>query len=159
MLTSEGRVLVNSDDARQDLVVVAADEVFEAMHTMCHVTTGQTVPAPVVHAVLGNLAGAEGYLFAQVLQQLSDGLARSLVDPQVDVSQDDGSDPAVAVGRARDLLEEAAGLAGHLAGLLSDAHEALSALSADDPPGQDDWVCLIGANSELTFGTWQMPRR
>lgn len=157
MVTSKGRVLVNSDDARQDPVVVAADGAFEATHTMCHVTIGQTVSGPVVHAVLGNLAGAEGYLFAQLLQQLSDGLRRSLVDPQVDVSQDDGSDPAVAVGRAREVLEEAAGLAGRLGTLLNQAREALGSQSADDPPGQDDWVCLIGADGALTFGTWQTP--
>lgn len=125
---------------------------------MCHVTIGQTVPAPLVHGVLGNLRGAEGYLFAQVLQQLSDGLARSLTDPQVDVCQDDGSDPALAVGRARDLLEEAAGLAGHLSNLLSGAQEALGAQSVDDPPGQGDRVCLVGADGALTFGTWQTPQ-
>lgn len=101
------------------------------MRVLCRSSPGQTIPAPTVYEVLGNLQ-ASGYLQVQVLRQLTQGLQRSLTDPRFDVRQDDDSDPAVAVGSAQHLLDQAAALASDVSDLLSSAQAAISAQSAQD---------------------------
>jgi hypothetical protein len=103
-------------------VVQHADAAYEAIRAINHLTY-TTYPAPVVYRTLGNLKGV-GHLLPQALQQLGAGLTRSL--SELDVYEDDGSDPAESVTRARAYLEEAAVLAGQVGELLEKAQGAIN---------------------------------
>ncbi len=125
------------DDVRKSPLQQAGDAAYEAMRALCREIPGRRIPAPVAYEVLGNLQGASGYMLVQVLQQLSQALQRSLGDPDLAIREDDGSDPADQVARARHLLDQGAALASDLSDLLASAQEALSAQSIEinDDPG------------------------
>lgn len=120
------------EDPQKSPLVQAADETYDVMRALCHESQNQTVTAPELYEVLGNLHGASGYLLAQALRQLSQGLQQSLTDPALDVRQDDGSDPAAAVRTAQQLLSQAAALASDVSDLLSKAQAAISEQSAGE---------------------------
>lgn len=117
------------DDEQKNLIEQATGDAYDAMRAACHAVQGQSISAPVAYEVLGGLQGAGGYVLAQVLQQLSQGLQRSLTDPGLIIGEDDGSNPAPAVNRARHLLDQGAALAVDLADVLSEAQAALSTQS------------------------------
>lgn len=121
-----------SEDPQKSPLVEAAEETYDVMRALCYESQNQTITAPELYEVLGNLHGASGYLLAQALRQLSQGLQRSLTDPALDVRQDDGSDPAAAVRTAQQLLGQAAALASDMSDLLSTAQAAISEQSAHD---------------------------
>jgi hypothetical protein len=104
------------------VVVQEADAIYESVRTICH--HRETQPAPVVYRVLGNLKGAAGDMLAQALNQLADGLERSLT--QYDVYEDDGSDPALNVAAAAGHMRLAAHLAAELGEHLSEAQNAIA---------------------------------
>ncbi|MDR6623635.1 hypothetical protein [Sinomonas atrocyanea] len=71
-----------SENQDQDPIVVQeADAIYESVRTICH--HSETQPAPTVYRVLGNLKGAAGPMLAQALNQLADGLVRSLDEYEV----------------------------------------------------------------------------
>jgi hypothetical protein len=103
-------------------VVQEADAVYESVRAICH--DGRTHPAPTVYRVLGNLKGAAGPMLAQALNQLADGLERSL--NEYDVYEDNGSDPAQSVATAAQHMRLAAHLAAELGDHLSEAQNAIA---------------------------------
>ena len=101
-----------------------ADEAYEAVRAMNHKAIGrQGLAAPVVYDVAGGLK-ATGYGMRQQLEQLADGLLRSL-DEQ-DVGEDDSADPAPRAQAAAELLRTAAQHANVMAGALELAQQAIS---------------------------------
>lgn len=103
-------------------VVQEADAVYESVRAICH--DSLTHPAPTVYRVLGNLKGAAGPMLAQALNQLADGLERSLTE--FDVYEDDGRNPAESVATATQHMRLAAHLAAELGGHLSEAQDAIA---------------------------------
>lgn len=104
-------------------VVQCADDAYEAIRAINHMTGGGAIPAPVVYDVLGNLKGV-GHMLPQTLRQLAEGLGRSLDD--YDVYEDDGSDPVHSVATATDHLTRAAQLAAQIGEELEKAQSAIS---------------------------------
>jgi hypothetical protein len=104
------------------IVVQEADAIYESVRAICH--HSRTHPAPTVYRVLGNLKGAAGPMLAQALNQLADGLERSLTE--YDVYEDDGSDPVLNVAGAAEHLRLAAHLAAELGEHLSEAQQAIA---------------------------------
>ena len=127
-----------NSEAHQSPIVLAAQEAYETMSAVCHAMTGQGIEAPVVSETLGHLRGASGYMLIQVLQQLSEGLQRSLPHTQADTDHHDGSDASRAVLHTQRLLDQAAGLASDLSDLLAGAQMALKTPSLDQPPEHAD---------------------
>jgi hypothetical protein len=103
-------------------VVQEADAIHESVRAICH--DSRTHPAPTVYRVLGNLKGAAGPMLAQALNQLADGLERSLAE--YDVYEDDGSDPAPNAAAAADHMRLAAHLAAELGEHLAEAQNAIA---------------------------------
>jgi hypothetical protein len=108
-------------------IVEHADDAYEAIRAINHKTITTAHPAPVVYAVLGNLAALG---LDQALYQLGVGLVRSL--DLYKVRQDDGTDPAVAVDSAVTLLEEARGHAVAMCRLLGLAQTAINRQGYDE---------------------------
>ncbi|MDP9886021.1 hypothetical protein AB0284_22515 [Pseudarthrobacter phenanthrenivorans] len=112
-----------SENQDQDPIVVQeADAIYESVRTICH--HSETQPAPTVYRVLGNLKGAAGPMLAQALNQLADGLVRSL--DEYEVYQDDGSDPVLNIAAAAGHMRLAAQLAADLGEQLSEAQNAIA---------------------------------
>lgn len=103
-------------------VVQEADAIYESVRAICH--DSGTHPAPTVHRVLGNLKGATGPMLAQALNQLADGLERSLTE--YDVYEDDGRDPVESVAAAAGHMRLAAHLGAELGEHLSEAQNAIA---------------------------------
>jgi hypothetical protein len=103
-------------------VVQEADAIYASVRAICH--DSGTHPAPTVYRVLGNLKGAAGPMLAQALNQLADGLVRSL--DEYEVYQDDGSDPILNVAAAAGHMRLAAQLAAQLGEQLSEAQNAIA---------------------------------
>lgn len=103
-------------------VVQEADAIYESVRAICH--DSGTHPAPTVYRVLGNLKGATGPMLAQALDQLADGLERSLAE--YDVYEDDGSDPAASVSEAAQHMRAAAVLAEQIGAHLTHAQNAIN---------------------------------
>lgn len=104
-------------------VVRAADDAYEAIRTINHLTITQVYAAPTVYSVLGNLKGV-GHLLPQACTQLARSLGRSL--DEYDVYEDDGRDPVASVATATDHLSRAARLAAELGAELEKAQSAIS---------------------------------
>lgn len=97
-----------------------------AFHAALHaiaLRSRATHPAPVVSGVLGNLQTI-GHFLPETCAQLAQGLVRSLSD--YDVTEDDGTNPAESIMRAREHLSRAAELAEELGTELAKAQEALA---------------------------------
>jgi hypothetical protein len=109
-------------EEQDPIVVQEADAIYESVRAICH--DSRTHPAPTVYRVLGNLKGAAGPMLAQALNQLANGLERSLTE--YDVYEDDGSDPAVNVTAAAGHMRLAAHLAAELGEHLTAAQDAIS---------------------------------
>jgi hypothetical protein len=130
-----------------DRLARLADGMAEAVRDLNHATLmRRAIPAPHVAPVLGSLSSA-AYRLRQLLPQVNGCLAASL-DAEATgyrVTQDDGSDPLVAVLDAEDHLSAAAGIAGELADRLDAAQGALSrqGYAPADPTAQghreDPW--------------------
>lgn len=103
-------------------VVQEADAIYESVRAICH--DSRTHPAPTVYRVLGNLKAATGPMLAQALNQLADGLERSLTE--YDVYEDDGTDPALNVSAAAGHMRLAAHLAAELGEHLSEAQNVIA---------------------------------
>ena len=88
-------------------VVQLADDAYQAIRGINHLTLGATVPACLLYDVLGNLKGV-GHLLPQTLAQLGAGLGRSL--DKYDVYDGEGRDPVQSVAEAVDHLTRAAQL-------------------------------------------------
>lgn len=104
--------------------VQLADDAYEAIRGINHLSISGGIPAPIVYDVLGNLKTAGGYGLQQTLSQLGEGLGLSL--QKYDVYDGEGRVPAESVATARAALEQAANLA-HQVGLLLD--QAQSAIN------------------------------
>ena len=104
------------------VVVQEADAIYESVRTIC--PHSETQPAPTVYRVRGNLKGATGAMLAQALNQLADGLERSL--KEYDVYEDDGRNPVESVEAAAGHMRLAAHLAVELGEHLSDAQDAIA---------------------------------
>jgi hypothetical protein len=98
-----------------------ADDAYEAIRALNH-RTRQTMPAPVVYDLLGNLNNL-GHGLNQLLAQLSDGLYRSLREYDV---YDHNGDPYESVAIANQAMRRAAHLAGQIGQLLTDAQVAIN---------------------------------
>ena len=103
--------------------VTHADDAYEAIRAINHLTIGAELPAPMVYDILGNLKGV-GHLLPQALTQLASGLGRSL--DEYPVTEDDGADPVQSVATATDHLTRAAQLAAQLGVELDLAQAAIS---------------------------------
>lgn len=110
-------------DEKIPQVVQCADDAYEAIRAINHMTNGAAIPAPVVYDVLANLKGV-GHLMPQALTQLAAGLGRSL--DEYDVYEDDGGDPVQRVATAADHLTRAGRLAAQLGEEPEKAQSALS---------------------------------
>ncbi len=129
-----------SDEAYGTAMVLAAQESCEVMSAVCQAVPGEGITAPVACEVLGSLRGASGYMLIQVLQQLGQGLQRSVIDPLAGTGHDDGSEVSRAVLHAQRLLDQAAGLASDLSDLLAAAQMVLKPYGLDQPPHDVDQV-------------------
>lgn len=100
-----------------------AEEIHQGIRGMCHESSGAVLPAPDLFQILGTLqAGA--HLLPQALNQLADGLVRSLTEYVV--TEDDGRTPTESVLTATRHLTRAGWLAGELGRELEAAQEAIS---------------------------------
>lgn len=104
-------------------VVKRADDAYEAIRAINHLTMWAKLPAPLVYLILGNLKGV-GNMLPQALGQLSSGLGRSL--DEYEVYEDDGGDPVQRTAVAVDHLRRAAELAQELGVELERAQGAIS---------------------------------
>jgi len=104
-------------------VVQLADDAYQAIRAINHITLGAKAPAPLVYDVLGSLKNV-GHLLPQALTQLSSGLGRSL--DEYDVFEDDGGDPIQSVATAADHLTRAGQLAAQLGEELELAQSAIA---------------------------------
>lgn len=104
-------------------VVREADDAYEAIRAINHLTITAVYPAPTVYSVLGNLKGF-GHLLPQAFTQLAQSLGRSL--DKFDVYEDDGRDPVQSVATATDHLTKAAQLAAAMGAELEKAQSAIS---------------------------------
>jgi hypothetical protein len=75
-----------------------ADTASGSIRAIAHQTAGGSLPAPDVYELLGSLKGI-GSTLPQVLQQLAQGLERSLV--KYEVTEDEGLDPQDSVTAAK----------------------------------------------------------
>ena len=112
-----------SADEKTPPVVQHADDAYEAIRAINHLTLGSSLPASLVYRVLGDLKGV-GHLLPQALTQLAAGLGRSL--DTHDVYEDDGGDPVQSVATATDHLTRAAELAAQLGVELDHAQSAIN---------------------------------
>ena len=114
-------------------VIRAADDAYEAIRTINHLTITQVHAAPTVYSVLGNLKGV-GHLLPQACTQLARSLGRSL--DEYDVYEDDNRDPVASVATATDHLTRAAQLAAELGAELEKAQSAISRQGYREVPRQ-----------------------
>ena len=112
------------DEDETPAVVKEADDAYEAIRAINHLTNFGPIPAPDVYRVLGNLKHAGGHGLAQALDQLSRGLIDSL--DKYDVYEDDGGDPKANANVASTYLKEAALKAQEIGVLLGSAQSAIS---------------------------------
>lgn len=103
----------------------------ESIRAINHLTFGGTVPAPVLYDILGNLKGV-GHLLPQALEQLSEGLEKSLVELDV---YDRAGDPAQNVHLAQQHLVEAIAAARGLGAALEAAQSAIGDQGYNPPAG------------------------
>jgi hypothetical protein len=108
--------LMSDDD-----LVQHADDAYEAIRALNH-GTYRTLPAPLVYDLLGNLNNV-GYGLAQLLGQISVGLAQSLTEYDVYARN---RDPAESVAVANDAMRSAAMLAHDIGALLAAAQTAIN---------------------------------
>ncbi|WP_420181339.1 hypothetical protein [Paenarthrobacter sp. TA1.8] len=111
------------DEDETPAVVQEADDAYEAIRAINHLTITQIHAAPTVYSVLGNLKGL-GHMLPQACTQLARSLGRSL--DKYDVYEDDGGDPVKSVATATDHLTRAAELAAELGAELEKAQSAIS---------------------------------
>ena len=98
-LIHDGRQLV-AHERTGERVRGWPEEAYESIRAINHLTnTGLSIPAPVVYRVLGDLKMAVGAL-PQALEQMGDGLKRSLESPTIEVTDSKG-DPRTSVAEAR----------------------------------------------------------
>ena len=110
-----------------------SEDAYKSLRRLNHLTVATpTVPAPVLYDALGSLKQL-GPALRQALDQLATGLARSV--GEYDVYEDDDSDPALSVTKARASLTAAADLAIVLGVLLEDAQTAINRQGHRGPRG------------------------
>ena len=112
-----------SPDEQTPGIVQHADDAYEAIRAISHLTVTGSTPAPLVYDVLGNLKGV-GHLLPQALTQLAAGLGRSL--DTHDVYEDGGGNPVQSIATATDHLTRAAELARQLGIELDHAQTAIN---------------------------------
>ena len=119
-------------------IVRRADDAYQGLRALNHLTAHGAIPAPVLYDVLGTLKRL-GPALGQLLVQLGDALEQSL--GEYEVYQDDGADPVASVASCRDALTGAAGHAAHLGRHLESAQQALTRqgyrTQRQTPPGAD----------------------
>ena len=107
----------------QPAIVEDADEAYEIIKSIARRSSGGSIPAPVVYALIGNLKSAGGYTLDEVLRNLADGLLLSLKTHDV---YDDGGDPAANADQAAAELRAAAKLAEQIGRHLDTAQSAIN---------------------------------
>lgn len=112
-----------------------ADEVYENVRAINHATIGSVLAAPTVYAVTGSLKAA-GYGLHQALGQLADGLLRSL--DVLEVTEDDGADPAPRAQAAVEAMREAAQHAAAIGHLLERAQLSINRQAYRQPVDVDE---------------------
>lgn len=110
------------DDDQTPEAIQEADNAYEALRTMAHLTRA-THPAPEVYRILGNLKNLGSFL-PQISTQLAQGLVKSL--QEYDVTEYEGKDPAASVALANDHLARAAALAAQMGEELANAQNAIA---------------------------------
>ncbi|MGL5824780.1 MAG: hypothetical protein ACRCYU_08180 [Nocardioides sp.] len=121
-MTSTDRTHIGRDPAHAELAAQSCD-VYDLLRVITHTTAANTLPGPVAFIVLGHLKGL-GWLLPQTLQQLGDGLARSL--SYYEVYEQDGTEPGERVAQARAFLADAAAHAADFGYLMDQAQQAIS---------------------------------
>ena len=109
-------------NSERDQIASLADSVGDAIQSINHLTLGAVIPAPEVYEILGALKMV-GHRLPQTLGQLGAGLGRSLVE--MDVYEDDYTDPRRSVGLAVSHLTRAIYLASELGDELEKAQVAV----------------------------------
>jgi hypothetical protein len=110
-------------------IVAHSKDAYEAIRAINHAAITAAHPAPIVYSILGNLGNLG---LDQALRELGEGLERSL--EMYAVGEDDGSDPAVAVSVAIDLLTQARNHADRMCVLIRRAQGAISGQHYDELP-------------------------
>lgn len=119
-----------------------ADEVYENVRAINHATIGPSVlAAPTVYAVAGSLKAA-GFGLEQALGQLAAALLRSL--DVLEVTEDDGADPAPRAQAAAGAMREAAQHAAAMGHLLERAQQSISRQAYRRPVVVDELEDLEG---------------
>jgi len=108
----------------------AANEVYNATQAM-HGELPHNVTAPTVYSIVGNLKLSSGYYLRDFLTDMADGLSRSLID--FDNYADDKSNPADAVKKANQHINNAARLAEQMAKELEEAQTAVNKIGYREP--------------------------
>ena len=128
----DGRTALVRVDAGGERIEGWAHQLSESVRALNHLTRDQSVPAPEVYELLGDLALAANML-PQLMAQLAAGLAGSLEDYDV---YDSARDPQVSVSTAREHLEAAAVCAAHVGDALDRARAAIADQGYTVPPNR-----------------------
>ena len=107
----------------QPAIVDDADEAYDSIKSIARRSSGGSIPAPVVYALLGNLKSAGGYTLAEALENIAGGLQHSLKTHDV---YDEGGDAAANVDQATAELRAAAKLAGQIGRHLDAAQSVIN---------------------------------
>src|SRR5680860_1405695 len=116
-------------------IVHLADDSYQALRELAHLTARGAVPAPVLSDVLGHLKQL-GPTLEQTLRQLAEGLLDSLTT--YEVFDDDGADPLATVTRCCLRLADAAVFASLLGPGIDNAQAAIAYQGYHQAPPDDD---------------------
>jgi hypothetical protein len=119
-----------SNVEREQPVKDAANKLYTLAQEV-HEELPYNVTAPTVYSLLGNLKLSSGHYLRDMLNDMADGLSRSLID--FDNYADDKSNPADAVKKANEHIKNAAYLAGQLAIQLEAAQTAVNKIGYKEP--------------------------
>lgn len=97
---------------------------FDGTGELSRAVHGRAVPAPELYEILGNLEGAGGYLLAELLGRLADGIQKSVAE--YEVYEDDVGNPGGRAKLTAMLLREAAAHAKHICLCLEAAHSEIA---------------------------------
>lgn len=101
-----------------------AVKAYDAIRKLNHDTIVATIPGPHVYGLMGNLKYAGGHSLASLLENCARGLRRSV--EEMDVYEDDRTDPSVNAYLAAQRLEMAAAKAREIGELLEKVQSDIS---------------------------------
>lgn len=132
-----------------------ANDAYEAIRTLNHITQGQKIPAPVIYTMLDDLAGTCAGL-QQLLDQLTYGLKRSVDEDNL---TDDKGAPRDTLVKASVQFSEAGWAAARAGRALRDAHVTINSQRVE---ATKEWgVGIVSENADTpgraTVRTMQSP--